>query len=134
MYDYDRERWEAIDAGRKALDSLYMARKELDSAKNWGIFDMLGGGLITDIIKHSKMNNGQRYLEQARYDLECFSRELRDVSNNIDLSFNVADFWSFCDIFSDGLFSDLIVQDRINKTRYQLDEAIRRVEDILDRI
>ena len=69
-YDYNSERQEAIDAGNKALQSLYAAQNDLNSAKNWGIVDLLGGGMITSLIKHSKMNNAQSHMEQAKYDLQ----------------------------------------------------------------
>ena len=35
---------EAIRAGERALSSLRAAQDKLGSARNWGIFDMLGGG------------------------------------------------------------------------------------------
>ena len=52
-----REMQEAVQAGERALQSLYAARDKLGSARNWGIFDMLGGGFISDFVKHSKMND-----------------------------------------------------------------------------
>lgn len=133
-YDYEKERREAIEAGNRALGSLNAAKRELDSAKNWGIVDLIGGGLLTDIIKHSKMGNAQRYMEQARYDLQNFSRELQDVSTRVDFDFNTADFLTFADFFFDGLVADWLMQSRINQTREQVNEAIRRVEDILRRL
>ena len=42
-----REMQEAVQAGERALQSLYAARDKLGSARNWGIFDMLGGGFWT---------------------------------------------------------------------------------------
>lgn len=54
-YNYEKERQEAIDAGNRALFSLRAAQGQLNSAKNWGVVDLLGGGLITSIIKRSKM-------------------------------------------------------------------------------
>ena len=98
-YDYNRERQEAIDAGNKALQSLYAAQNDLNSAKNWGIVDLLGGGMITSLIKHSKMNNAQSHMEQAKYDLQKFSKELADVAAYISLDFNAADFLSFAITF-----------------------------------
>ena len=53
-YDFEKERNEAILAGERALDSLRAARDELNSAGNWGIVDLLGGGLISGLVKHSK--------------------------------------------------------------------------------
>ena len=132
--DYEKERNEAIAAGHKALASLRAAQNDLNSAKNWGIVDMLGGGLITDIIKHTKMNNAKTHMEQAKWDLESFGKELSDVAGYVSFKFNTADFLSFADYFFDGLLADWMMQDRINKARSQVDEAIRRVEYIMERL
>ena len=133
-YDYDKERQEAVDAGNRALQSLRAAQNDLSSAKNWGIVDMLGGGLFTSMIKHTKMNNAQEHMERAKYDLQRFGKELGDVSGHIDMNFNTADFLSFADYFFDGLVADWLMQDRINKARTQVDEAIRRVEGIMGQL
>ena len=87
--------------------------------------------MISSLIKHSKMNDAQSHMQQAKFDLESFSKELSDVSSYIDLSFNVADFLSFADYFFDGFLADWFMQNRINSARAQVDDAIRRVEYIL---
>ena len=133
-YDYNKERQEAIDAGNRALQSLLAAQNDLNSAKNWGIVDMLGGGLGVSFIKHSKMNNAQNHMEQAKHDLQRFRKELGDVSAHINPDFNTADFLSFADYFFDGLVADWLMQDRINKARAQVDEAIRRVRGIMNQL
>ena len=43
-YDIEKEKREAIEAGRRALNSLSAAKENLNSAKNWGLVDMFGGG------------------------------------------------------------------------------------------
>ena len=45
-YDIEKEKREAIEAGRRALSSLQAAKENLNSAKNWGLADMFGGGLV----------------------------------------------------------------------------------------
>ena len=55
-YNFEKEKREAIDAGNKALESLRTAKENLDSAHNWGLFDMFAGGLISSLAKRSKMN------------------------------------------------------------------------------
>ena len=65
-YDFEKERNEAIAAGERALTSLRAAREELRSAGNWGLVDLFGGGMISGLVKHSKMGNAQRYMEQAK--------------------------------------------------------------------
>lgn len=70
-------------------------------------------------------------MEEAKRDLQTFSNELRDVSQSISLDFSSGDFLRFADYFFDGLVADWLVQDRIHNARQQVDEAIRRVEQIL---
>lgn len=130
-YDLEKEKREAIAAGDRALYSLRAAQENLNSAKNWGIWDMFGGGFLSTAIKQSKMDDARRNMEQAKYDLRSFSRELRDVSMSYDLNIETGDFLSFADWFFDGFIVDWMVQDRINKARGQVAEAIRRVEYIL---
>lgn len=48
---------EAIVAGERALNSLYHAQDKLNSAKGWGLLDLLGGGFITGMIKHSRIDD-----------------------------------------------------------------------------
>ena len=128
----DRERQEAIDAGERALDSLYGVRKELESAGNWGLLDMFGGGMFTTFVKHSKMNDAQRYMERAKRELAAFSRELADVSETLNI--NSGDFLTFADYFFDGFLADMMVQSRIRDAQRQVDDAIYRVESILSRL
>ena len=73
-------------------------------------------------------------MEEAKYNLQSFSRELQDVNMTHNLNLNVSDFLSFADFFFDGLVADWLVQDRINETRNQVEDAIRQVEDIVRRL
>lgn len=133
-YDIQKEKREAIDAGRKAISSLETARDNLNSAKNWGLVDMFGGGFFTTMIKHSKIDQAKENMEQAKYDLRNFSRELRDVNMTCDLNFDIGDFLTFADYFFDGFFVDWMVQDRISTAKRQVEEAIRRIENIVDQL
>ena len=64
-----REMKEALDAGERALSSLRNAQEKLNSAGNWGLFDMFGGGLFSTIMKRSKMDDAQQLMEAAKSDL-----------------------------------------------------------------
>ena len=89
---------EAVQAGERVLQTLYAARDKLGSARNWGIFDMLGGGFISDFVKHSKMNDAAALMEQAKSDIQRFQRELRDVQVSLDLRMEIGSFlWSLVD-------------------------------------
>ena len=130
-YDLEKEKREAIDAGSRALRSLRAAQDNLNSAKSWGISDMFGGGFISTMVKHSKMDQAKQNMEEARNDLRNFSRELNDVNMTCHLDIETGDFLSFADWFFDGFVVDWMVQDRINQASRQVEEAICRVEGIL---
>lgn len=54
---FKREIQEAVQAADHALACLRQADAYLQSAKNWGLFDMLGGGALTTFFKHSKIDD-----------------------------------------------------------------------------
>ena len=118
---------EAIDAADRALRSLERARDSLHSAKGWGVFDMLGGGFISTWVKHSNMNEAEKSLADVQAALREFRKELDDVDEMIDLSFNNADLLTFADYFMDGLFADFLMQGRIN-------DAIGNVDNTIDQV
>ena len=133
-YDIEKEKREAIEAGRRALNSLSAAKENLNSAKNWGLVDMLGGEFFSTMLKHSKMDQAKQNMDQAKYDLRNFSRELNDVNMACNLNIDTGDFLSFADYFFDGFVVDWMVQDRINNAKRQVEEAIRRTESIVNQL
>ena len=127
----DRELMEAIAAGERALHSLRGAHKALGSAKNWGLWDLFGGGFLTDMMKHSRLDNAMRRMEAARQDLRIFEMELRDVDVTSQLNVDVGDFLTFADFFFDGMVADYMVYSRIAEMKERVEEAIDRVTYLL---
>lgn len=134
MYSIEVEKREAIQAGNQALKSLNQAYSELNKAKNWGLIDIFGGGTITTLIKHSKMNNAQNYINQAKYDLKVFRKEVSDLDGYLNLDMDVSSFLCFADFFFDGFVADWLVQGQINQARGQIQDAINRVRNVMDQI
>lgn len=120
--------------GRQALESLYAARDYLNSARSWGIVDMIGGGFLSTLVKQSKMSKANDCINKAKRDLESFSNELRNSYPLQGLNIDTNDFISFADYFFDSFFVDWLIQDRIVESRRKIDEAIYQVENILNRI
>lgn len=129
-----REMEGALDAGERALSSLRTAQEKLNSAGNWGLFDMFGGGLFSTIMKRSKMDDAQQLMEAAKTDLKRFQRELKDVNIPLDLRMEVGSFLSFADFFFDGFVADYLVQSKISEAKEQVSDAIIRVEQILNEL
>ena len=119
---------EAINAADNALYHLDNARRYLGSASNWGLLDMFGGGMISGLIKHSKMRDAEYQIQMARDAVQAFSRELQDVRGYTNI--HIDGFLTFADFFFDGFLADVIVQSKISDAKRQCDDAIRQVEAI----
>ena len=131
VYDRNKEIREAIRAGERALDSLKEANRQLNSAGNWGLVDIFGGNTISGLMKHMKVNNASRCVDDARRDVATFRDELGDIRDVENLNIDIDGFLAFADFFFDGFVADIFVQSKIRKGQQQVGEAIRRVEDIL---
>lgn len=134
MYDRNTEIREAIEAGERALHSLREAKSNLGSARGWGLFDIIGGGAISGLVKHMKVEDARRSLERAKSDLDRFSEELSDVRDLQGLNIEIGDFLTFADFFFDGFIADMLVQSKIRRAQEEIDDAIFRVENVLRRL
>ena len=74
----------ALNLTNQLIGELDQAERQLSSARNWGFLDVLGGGLIVDLIKHSKLNNAKimSSLNEVR-NLKNRCYELRSRLTNI---------------------------------------------------
>lgn len=123
---------EALAAAQETLELLEQAKALLDSAGNWGLWDMLGGGMLVTYMKHSKMNKAQETMEQAKRSVLRLQKELRDVDRTLDVSLHVDDFLRFADYFFDGLIADWLVQSRIQEAKEQVTEAKQIICRVMD--
>ena len=130
----EQEIREAIQAADSALFHLRNAQQKLRSARNWGIYDLLGGGFFSTLIKHSKMDRARDEVEAARNAVCRFSRELSDVAGSAQFEMDTDDFLSFADYFFDGFMADYMMQNRIGRARDQVDNAIVRISRIRDQL
>lgn len=127
---FNKEIQEAIQAANHALACLRQADAYLQSAKNWGLFDMLGGGALTTFFKHSKMDDARYEMERAKRALQSFRKELADVDQRLHLSLEIGGFLTFADYFFDGLIADWLVQSKIQDAKAQVENAIIQVRQI----
>ena len=118
-------------AGTRALQSLDEAADQLDSARNWGLLDILGGGILTSLVKRSRLDGASEEVERAQRDLEAFARELRDCSGVTGVDLRRSDMLELFDIAFDKSITDLFVQSRIEDARADVRRARARVQAIL---
>ena len=118
---------EAIDAADAALKHLGNAADMLDDAGRWGIVDMIGGGLITTMLKHRKISDAQDEIDEAKRALRIFVKELDDVDEATGLNVELGSGLQFADIIFDGVLADWIAQNKIDRAKQQVADAMRQV-------
>ena len=126
---------EAISAGNRVNRLIERALDSLNSAKGWGTWDLLGGGLISDLAKHSHIDDAKLTADEIQRELSNFRTELADVRIHNDIRFEMGGFGKFADFFFDGLIADWCMQSRIEDSlasvenvKNQVDEVLRRLE------
>ena len=129
-----KELREAVWAGESALRTAKMVLSSLDSAEGWGTWDLVGGGFVSDLAKHSNLDEAQSGVEQLQSQLRRFQTELADVTIPADLQVSVDGFLEFADYFFDGIFADWAVLDRIHQSQEQVRNVIYRIRDALSRL
>lgn len=131
-----REVKEAMEAGQMALKGLDLAIHALGNAQTWGTIDMVGGGLLSTAVKHSKMDEARGLIQDVQYWLRKFNRELKDVNveqlNDMDLKLD--GFIHFADYFFDNLITDWVVQSKINRSHESCEQVRTQVHHIVARL
>lgn len=118
-----KEVQEALSAGENAKRLLGQVQDDLDSARSWGTWDMLGGGLIATMAKHDRLDSAQSSIRAAQRALSDFRTELADVSQLQVPNIQIGEFATFADYFFDGIFSDWYVQSSIKKAQEGVSEV-----------
>lgn len=122
---------EAIDAGTVSISSLSVMKDYLEKAKSWGVWDMMGGGLISNMAKHSAIDDANRSGQAATKSLKKFKKELLDVETFTDMELNISSFTKFADFFFDGFFVDWFVQSKINDSLSNISSTETTVNSII---
>ena len=129
-----KESQEALGVGDTVLDITNSILSSLDSAKGWGTWDLMGGGLITDMAKHSHLDKAQRQVENLQVQLRRFKTELTDVTVHADMQVRIDGFLGFADYFFDGVFADWAVLDRIGRSQTQVQDTKKQIESVLNHL
>ncbi|WP_079480677.1 hypothetical protein [Halobacillus salinus] len=128
---------EALRAGEDASAALSDAEESLDSAGAWGGLDMLGGGLITTAVKHSKIDDANDAVHRSQRSLRKFAAELKDIGQHLSSTVQISGALTVADYFLDGLIVDWFVQNKIHnsqeevrKSKRNTQEALRKLEEL----
>ena len=131
MDDRKTDMAEVIAAGEKGLATLRKAYAILSEADDWSFIDMAGGGLISDLVKRSKIKKSNQLLEKAREELAIFGRELRDVNERYVLNIEIDGDVMFYDLFLDNIYTDWKVRKEIVKSYENVGRAVSEIEMLI---
>ena len=129
-----REINEAMDAGDLVLSRLKDAREKLSSAAGWGIYDMVGGGMIATAIKHERISEAQASLQSLESDIRHFNKELNDVKLASASDLEMDSFSVIGDYLFDNLFMDWHVQNQVSRMQDVVDTSIDEVDALLQQL
>lgn len=125
---------EAIEAGRDAQMRLHRIQETLRSAKGWGIYDLLGGGLISGMMKRIRMEKAQQQIEELRGSLERFNSELKDVQVQCSASAELSEWLNITDLVFDDPLSDWLSLSKIKDAKAEIDRTAEEVTALLAKL
>lgn len=119
---------EAYIVGSEALRLADEIIRSLDKAKGWGTWDTFaGGGLISDMAKHSHLNTAQRLVGDLQLKLRKYKTELMDVEISADVEVGISGFLNFADYFFDSILVDWTVLNKITKSKSQAEATRNKI-------
>ena len=125
---------EARRAGQKAAFTAEAVLGKLQSAEEWGTWDMLGGGIVSAMAKHGNLDDAQSEIANLQVELRKFKTELTDISIEADLQVQIDDFLKFADYFFDGIFVDWAVQDRIRQSKERVKQIKMKIVQVMNQL
>ena len=125
---------QAIAAGNGAVSDIDQAIRSLENAEAWGYGDLLGGGLLVDLAKHTQIDTARDSVTTAQMRISLFKRELADVQASANIHIDIGQLDTFLDFFFDGLIADWIVQSKIEESLTQANQAKFIIKGVVSRL
>ncbi|MGP7959525.1 hypothetical protein ACTVCO_01775 [Sanguibacter sp. A247] len=134
-HELSRQVAEALAAARTAGAGFDAVLGQLGTAESWATFDLFGGGILTDLAKHSHIDEAQRLMADADAAVRRLQAELADVGEvaTVD-SVGVTEGTRLMDYFFDDIFSAMSVRNSLIDSRARVvtaRDAVQRVEQTL---
>ena len=117
---------QAMTVAESARARLSKSLDSLCEADDWGAYDVLGIG-IAGYIKHDHMEDAMVSAIGAQVAIEKLKNEIDDVSLPDEVSVNVSKTARFFDLYMDGYFADMFMQNEINESMDNVSLAMNAV-------
>ncbi|MFX0014044.1 MAG: hypothetical protein ACFFB2_13925 [Promethearchaeota archaeon] len=108
-----------------AMTNLNSALEALRSASGFSTWDILGGGLIADSLKHSRMSDARNRVHNAHSSIQQATQIFPEIpSLRAAYIEEISFFW---DGFMDNIFSDITARDKIHRSQESVNQALNDV-------
>ncbi|MBQ3008775.1 MAG: hypothetical protein IJD80_04210, partial [Oscillospiraceae bacterium] len=122
---------EAIAVGNQAATLASEVIFNLEKAEELFVWDVLFDSMLVDFQKHDFLDKARHAGEKLQQALHRFRSELADVTIDENIDVVLDDFLSFADFFFDGLFTSIAVNDRIKKSKANMENARNKIYSTL---
>jgi len=130
ILDKRKELMEAREASNEVIELLDLAISKLKSAKNWGIWDIMGGGLISNLIKRNKISSANQLIQELNIAMKSLMGELDDIDMKALYGLSETTWDLFFDIGFDNIFTDVRVQREISSNLNKLESLKEKITQI----
>lgn len=90
--------------------------------------------MISTHMKHSRINEVEGMIEQARIRLTDFQKALRKVKVSPELQNEISGFLTFADFAFDNPITDYLVQTKLQSLGEEVKDTIQLTEELLAHI
>ena len=123
--DMNKELKDVKDQAEIVRTLIEQALEKIDSARNWGLYDIFAGGMISSMVKRGRMKESNQLMEEIERALQRLQKEYGDINLELPEQLNL-DF----DVWFDNIFTDLSVQSNLKKRREQLVYLYDQVDEL----
>ncbi len=125
---------EALNLTQQLIVEVESAERSLSSARNWGFFDILGGGFLVDLIKHSKLNQASVTMDRVNYLMQKLQHCLGSIQMPGDYTMTVGSFATFADFLFDGAIADIYMTSKIMSSLEEVRKLKNRLYELKSRL
>jgi len=119
---------EALREGVEVLKKLNDAKSYMNKAKNWGEYDLSGGGIAATVEEYHYLDEAQEILRNVQWGLRKFHNALNQLGLHEDKE--ISKFLKISDYWIDGIFIELSLQSAIKKLIESINDLIYEVMKI----
>lgn len=127
-----KELKEAKQAAEEVKARLNKAVSSLDSARNWGVWDLFGGELFSSMIKRGKIRDANKDIKAITASLNSLNKELEDVNMSLPAELSDTNSDVIFDVMFDNIFTDMRVQSEIKESLVELKDFRSQIYDLID--